>query len=87
MTTVVLPLSAGSTVMSVSLFRSWSANRSCLVMFGGRILALERILATCLRRLSARSDGSKDKLVLIRELRGGGAEGVSVGRGKGEVTV
>jgi len=42
MTTVVLPLSAGSIMMSVSLFRSWKASRSCLVMFR-RNLALERI--------------------------------------------
>jgi len=42
MTTVVLPLSAGSMMMSVSLFRSWRANCSYLVMFG-RGLVLERI--------------------------------------------
>jgi len=35
-------------MMSVSLFRSWKANRSCLMMFGGGGLALERILVTCL---------------------------------------
>jgi len=52
MTTVVLSLSAGSTMMSV--FRFWRINRSCLVMFGGG-LALERILI-CLRILSACSN-------------------------------
>jgi len=45
--TTVLPLSAGSTMISVSLFRSWRANRSCLVMFGEGGLALERILIIC----------------------------------------
>ena len=58
MTTVVLPLSAGS-MMSVFLLRSWRANRSCLVMVGGGGLVLERILVTCLRILSAYSDGSR----------------------------
>ena len=56
MTIAVLPLSAGSMMMSVSLFRSWKANCSCLVMFGEGDLALERILVTCLR-ISACSDG------------------------------
>ena len=52
MTTVVLPLSAESTMMSVSLFSS------CLVMFGGEGLVLERILVTYLRILSVCSDGN-----------------------------
>jgi len=56
MITVVLLLSVGSTMMSV---RFWRVNRSCLVMFGGGGLALERILITCLRILSAFSDGSQ----------------------------
>jgi len=44
-TTVVLPLSAGSTMMFVSLFRSWGANHSCLVIwFDGKGLTLEKIL-------------------------------------------
>jgi len=58
MTIVVLLLSAGS-IMSVSLFRFWRTNRSCLVMFAGG-LALEKILVICLRILSACSDGSVD---------------------------
>jgi len=45
MTIVVLSLAEST--MSVSLFRSWRDNRSCLVMFGGGGLALERILVTC----------------------------------------
>jgi len=45
MTTVALPLSAGSTIISVSLFKSWRACRSCLVMFGVGSLALRRIAA------------------------------------------
>jgi len=49
MTSIVL--SAESTIMSVSLFRSWRANRSCLMMFGEGGLALERILVTYLRIL------------------------------------
>jgi len=53
---VVLLLSVGSTMMSV---RSWRVNRSCLVMFDGGDLALERILVTCLRILFAFSDGSQ----------------------------
>ena len=59
MTTVVLRLSAGSTMMSVFLLRSWRTNRSCLVMLSGESLALEKILVTCLRILSACSDGSR----------------------------
>jgi len=42
MTSVVLPLSTGSTIY-VSLFKFWRANRFCLVMFSGESLALERI--------------------------------------------
>ena len=42
MTTVVL-LVAGSTMMSMSLFRFWRANCFCLVMFGGKGLTLERL--------------------------------------------
>jgi len=60
MISTVLSLSVGNTMMSVSLFRSWRANRSCLVMFDGGDLALERILITSgLRILSAYSDGSR----------------------------
>jgi len=33
--TIVLPLSAGNTIMSVSLLRSWRTNRSCLMMWRG----------------------------------------------------
>ena len=59
-TTVVLPLSAGSTMMFVSLFRFWGANRSCLVIwFDGKGLTLEKILVPCLRVLSAYSDESR----------------------------
>ena len=43
MTIVVLSLAEST----MSLFRSWRDNRSCLVMFGGGGLALERILVTC----------------------------------------
>jgi len=57
-TTVVLPLSAGSMIISVSLLRSCRASRSCLVMFDGGGLALRRMLATCVRMLSACSEGS-----------------------------
>lgn len=64
-TTVVLPLSAGSTMMSVFLFRSWRGNRSCLVMFGGGGLALERILVICLRILSACSEESVDSWLYL----------------------
>jgi len=56
--TVVLPLSAGSTIIFVSLFRSWRACRSCLVIFDDGGLALRRITAICIRMLSAWSDGS-----------------------------
>ena len=66
MTTVVLSsLLAGSTMMSVSLFKSWRANRSCLVMFGGGGLALERILFTSLRILSASFEGVGRWLILL----------------------
>ena len=58
MTTVVLLLSAGSMMMSMSLFRSWRTNRSCLMMFGGEGLTMERILVTCLL-LSVFFDGSR----------------------------
>jgi len=58
LTTVVLPLSAGSMIISVSLLRSCRASRSCLVMFDGGSLALRRILATYVRMLSACSEGS-----------------------------
>jgi len=51
--TVMLPLSAGSTIIFVSLFRSWRACRSCLVMFDDGGLALRRITAICIRMLSA----------------------------------
>jgi len=43
MSIVVLSLAEST----MSLFRSWRDNRSCLVMFGGGGLALERILVTC----------------------------------------
>ena len=61
MTTVVLPLSAGSTIMSVSLFRSWRVNRSCSNVWWGDKggLVLEKILIICgyyLWILSACSD-------------------------------
>jgi len=53
MTTVVLSLSAGSMIISVTLFRSWRACRSCLVMFDDSGLALRRIVVICIRMLSA----------------------------------
>ena len=44
-------------MISVSLLKSWRANRSYLVMLGGA--DLERILVTCVRILSAYFDGSR----------------------------
>ena len=59
MISTVLSLSVGNTMMSVSLFRSWRANRSCLVMFDGGDLALERILITSGLIMSVYSDESR----------------------------